>query len=103
MSKFLPTSKFKWIGTKEMNNHTNTNSKRCVFEVDLEYPKELEETHNDYPLATDKKEIKREMLSEYQLKTADLYNIPIGNAKKVVPNFFDKENMYFIMNIWNFT
>ena len=23
---------------------------------------------------------------------ADLHNIPIGNVKKVVPNFFDKEN-----------
>ena len=31
------------------------------------------------------------MLSEYQLKTADLYNIPIGNVKKLVANFFDKE------------
>ena len=25
------------------------------------------------------------MLSEYQLKIADLYNIPIGNIKKLVP------------------
>ena len=47
--------------------------------------------HNDYPLAPDKIEIKREMLSEYQIKIADLYNIPIGSAKKLVPNFFDKE------------
>ena len=31
------------------------------------------------------------MLSEYQLKIADLYNIPIGNVKKLMPNFFDKE------------
>ena len=31
------------------------------------------------------------MLSEYQLKTADLYNIPIGNVKKIVPNLLDKE------------
>ena len=31
------------------------------------------------------------MLYEYQLKIADLYNIPIGNVKKLVPNFFDKE------------
>ena len=31
------------------------------------------------------------MLSEYQLKIADLYNIPISNAEKLVPNFFDKE------------
>ena len=31
------------------------------------------------------------MLSEYQLKIADLYNILIGNVKKLVPSFFDKE------------
>ena len=31
------------------------------------------------------------MLSEYQLKIADLYNISIGNVKKLVPNLFDKE------------
>ena len=31
------------------------------------------------------------MLSEYQLKIADLYNIPISNSEKLVPNFFDKE------------
>ena len=29
------------------------------------------------------------MLPEYQLKIADLYNIPIGNVKKLV--LFDKE------------
>ena len=27
----------------------------------------------------------------YQVMIADLYNTPIGNIKKFVPNFFDKE------------
>ena len=31
------------------------------------------------------------MLSDYQLKIADLYNIPTANVEKLVPNFFDKE------------
>ena len=31
------------------------------------------------------------MSSEYQLVIADLYNIPVGNVKKLVPDFFDKE------------
>ena len=31
------------------------------------------------------------MLSEYQLKTTDLYNIATGNVKKLVPNLFDKK------------
>ena len=44
-----------------------------------------------YLLAPDKIEIKREMLSENQYKIADLYNIPIGNVKKLVPSLFDKE------------
>ena len=74
-----------------MNKYTSNSSKECVLEVDLEYPRELRELHNDYPLSPDKIEIKREMLSDYQVKIADLYNIPTGNAKKLVPNFFDKE------------
>ena len=82
ISKFLPISGFKWIDPKELdlNKYTSNSSKGCVLEVDLEYPKELQELHNDYPLTPDKIEIKREMLSEYQLKIADLYNIPIGNV-----------------------
>ena len=65
-------------------------SKGCILEADLEYLKELRELHNHYPLAPDKIEIKREMLSKYQLKIADLCNTLVGNVKKLVPNFFDK-------------
>ena len=96
MSEFLPTSGFKWIDPKEFDlNKYNSNSsniaKECVLEVDLEYLKELHKSHNDYPLTPDKIEIKREMLSNYQLKVADFYNIPIGNVKKLASKFFDKE------------
>ena len=84
MSEFLPTSGFKWIDLKEfdLNKYTSKSSKGCVLEVDLEYPKELCKLHNDYRLAPHKIEIKREMLSNYQLKIADLYIIAIGNVKK---------------------
>ena len=65
MSKFLPTSGFKWIGPEkfELNKLTSNSSKRCVFKLDLGYPKELREVHNDFPLATDKIEIKKEFSS----------------------------------------
>ena len=61
MSKFLPTSGFKWIDPKEfdLNKYTSNSSKGCVLEVNLEYSKELHELHNDYPLAPDKIEIRR--------------------------------------------
>ena len=93
MSNFLPKSGFKWIDPKEfdLNKYASNSSKGCVVEVDLEYPKDLQELHNDYPLASDKIEIKRKMSSDYQLKIVDLYNVPISNVKKLVPNFFYKE------------
>ena len=63
-----------------MNKYTSNNSKGCVLEGDLEYPKELHESLNDYLLAPDKIEIKIEMLSENQLKIADFHHISIGNV-----------------------
>ena len=51
----------------------------------------------------DKIETKREMLSEHQLKIVNLYNIHIGNVKKLVPNIFDKKNILFIMKTCNLT
>ena len=47
--------------------------------------------HSHYPLVLDKVVIKIEILSDYQFKIGDLNNIPIGNDKKLVSNFFDKE------------
>ena len=31
------------------------------------------------------------MLSDYQLNITDIYNIPIGNVKKIVPNVLRKK------------
>ena len=43
------------------------------------------------------------MLSSYQLKIADFYNIAIGNAKKLVINFFlIKKSVCSIMRTCNF-
>ena len=83
-----------------MNKYNSNSSKGCVPEVDLEYPKELRELCNDYPLAPGKIEVKREMLSDYQLKVADHYNIPIGNVKQLLHNFFDKEKYGIHRNVW---
>ena len=62
MSKFLPATGFKWIDLKvfDLNKYTSNCLKECLLEVDLE---ELRELHNEYPLAPNKIEINREMLS----------------------------------------
>ena len=70
-----------------INEYSSNNSKHCVLEVDLEYPKELHELHSDYPLALDQTKIKK-ILFLYQLRVARKYNTAIGNNKKLVPTFF---------------
>ena len=102
MSKFLQTRGFKWTDPKEfdLNKYTSHSSKGFVLQVDLAYSKKLHELHTNYPLAPDKTKIKREMMSEYQLKIADLYSIPTGNVKKVRPNLFDKEK--YLIHYENF-
>ena len=94
MSKLLPSSGFKWRDLKEfgLNEFTTNSLKARVLKVDLEYPKELCELHNDYPLAPDKIEIKKN-LSKYQLMIAD---VPIGIVKKLLPNLFDKKK--YVLN-----
>ena len=68
-----------------------------ALEVDLKYPKRLRELHNDHLLATDKKQIKKEMLPSYQLKIADFYNIYTGNIKNWCPTFLIKKSIWFLM------
>ena len=68
MSPCLPYSGFKWLNQKEINdcflNSIEENSfTDYVLGVDLEYPSELHELHNDYPLAPEKLEISQNMLS----------------------------------------
>ena len=94
MSKFLSTSRFQWKDHKEfdLNKYIGNSSKGFVLEVDLEYLKELRELNNDCSLTPNRIEIKREILSNYQLMIDGFYNITIGNVKKLVPNFFDNEN-----------
>ena len=42
------------------------------------------------------------MLPQHKLKTTDLYNIPIDNVKKLVPNFFDQEKYVLHYETYNF-
>ena len=57
------------------------------LEVDLEYPDELHELHNDFPLAPKKIATSSDMLSKYCKKIADEYEIKVVELKNINPKF----------------
>ena len=62
-----------------------------ILEVDLEYPKELHDLHNDYPLGPEKVKVTEDMLSDYCKKIAEKYGISFGLVSKLIPTLGNKE------------
>ena len=62
-----------------------------MLEVELKYPDELLELHNDYPLAPEKLAVSSDMLPNY-CRIADKYEIKVGDVKKLIPNLGNKTN-----------
>ena len=80
MSQYLPTGNLKWMTDKEISKidlgkYKADGKKGLILEVDLEYPKELHDLHNDYPIAPEKVKVSNDMLSAYCKKIAKKYNI----------------------------
>ncbi len=67
MDKPLPVKDFKWMKDEELGGWKSI---PCILEVDLEYPDDLHDLHNEYPLAPEK--------------------LKIGEVDKLVPNLNNK-------------
>ena len=70
MSKRLPTHGFKWMSQSKL---ANWESIPCILEVDLEYPHELHELHNDYPLAPE--------------------HLEMNGVEKLIPNLYNNKKV----------
>ena len=96
MSPYLPTGSFKWMTDKEISK-TNLgkyeldSKEGLIPEVDLEYPKELHDLHNDCPIAPEKVKVSNDMLSAYCKKIAKKYSISTGLVRKLIPTLRDKK------------
>ena len=93
MSEYLPYEKFEWlenIDEFDVNPINEKSDTGYFLEVDLEYPYELHELHNLYPLAPEKLAVSNDMLLKYCKKIADNYDIKVGNVKKIIPNLRSK-------------
>ena len=95
MSQYLPTGNFRWMTNKEIDKidlgkYKADGKKGLILEVDLEYPQELHDIHNDYPVAPEKLRVSNNMLSGYCKKIAEKHNISIGLVSKLIPTLRDK-------------
>ena len=96
MSQYLPTGNFKWL-TKEqikktnLANYSEEQDEGLLLEVDLDYPQELHDLHNDYPLAPEKLKVNKNMLSDYCQKISEKFNISSGQVHKLVTTLGKKE------------
>ena len=73
--------------------------KELILEVDLEYPRELHNLHNDHPVAPEKAKVSKNMLSGYCKKIAKKYKISIGEVNKLIPTLKDKKE--YVLHYWN--
>ena len=95
MLEHLPYDEFKWLSNDEIDdidfNYVSAESDvGYILEVDLRYPCELHELHNDYPLAPEKLEVSKDMLSDYCLNIAEKCGVKVGEVAKLIPNLRDK-------------
>ena len=75
MVQNLPTHGFKWengedFTPEKIDELVKKDKKGYLLEVDVKYPKELHENHNELPFLTER--------------------MKIGRVEKLVPNFTDK-------------
>ena len=97
LTQYLPYGGFKWMTEKEISDFDlnlvrENDVNGYILEVDLEYPSELHNLHNDYPLAPETLKVNSNMLSGYCSDIADKYGIKIGEVKKLIPYLGNKKN-----------
>ena len=77
MREYLPYGEFRWVNYVNSFDVMSISEKNYTWyflEVNLEYPDELHELHNDYPLAPKTLAVFNDMLSAYCKEIADKYD-----------------------------
>ena len=99
MSQPLPTGGFKWVDgcdklAETITEHPADSHEGFILEVDLEYPEELHNAHNAYPLAPERMTVKKEWMSVYQHELLGA-GVTSSEVEKLVPNLYNK-NRYVL-------
>ena len=92
MSLKLPIRGFMWSVASQWSRDRvmamgDEDDKGAFLCVDLEYPQEIHDLHNDYPLCPERMNIPRKWLSKYKDRLVGKH---YSDCEKLVPNLRDK-------------
>ena len=97
MSKPLPTGNFRWLEKKQIDKldicNLDADGDTCyVLEVDLNYPPEIHDRHNDYPLAVERKAVQENQLSNFNRHFLEKNGKKFLSSVKLCPDLTNKRN-----------
>ena len=87
-----PTEILDWADPKDFNldYYSNGSPIGYFIETDLNFPDELHDLYNDYPIVGQKIAVRKEMLSDDQLQIMEDNNFFLGKNKKFILNLANK-------------
>ena len=94
----MPYGGFRFLTPREIQNFDVMtkgveDDEGFILEVDLDYPDNLHDLHNDYPLAPEKIPVHETMLSPLQKKMKEKLGCKKqGEGTKLIPNLYPKRN-----------
>ncbi|XP_053207262.1 uncharacterized protein LOC128391401 [Panonychus citri] len=102
LNDVLPMKNFSWVSPdlfdstiETIRNGNLDGDTGYILEVDLLYPSELHDYHNDYPLAPERLSVKIEWMSKYQkdlVAKIESQGLKRTETEKLIPNLFDKHH-----------
>ena len=99
----LPCGDFQWEQERDadalIERYASNPDRGCIVKCDLEYPQYLHDSHNDYPLAPERRLVTPEMLSPYASQLQRKLEIGNDTMEKLVPNLEDKRD--YVVDIRN--
>ncbi|MCA3774186.1 MAG: hypothetical protein IN818_04140 [Cutibacterium sp.] len=115
MSQALPDNDFTWLSEQECRDaetacrvkytrdHFFSQASHYILEVDLEYPPELHDRDDDYPLAPETMYIEQNITSpkQHQLR-AKYFGAACPNSRKLICSFLPKRHYVVLGHLLHF-